>query len=507
MRRSVKVILWGEEIGRLISDSASQTSYFYFNDKLSDTARKAFPIGFAPAMFHSRIPVPGEARPPFNGVPPFISDSLPDAWGNELFEQWRMANRISSRQVTACDKLAFIGTRGMGALEFRPEENLGLKDTALDVGSLARVADIILREREDAVIGGDDELSVKALIAVGSSIGGRQAKALLAIDRASGEIRSGQIAGLPGHDYHILKFNIPERDAAETEHCYYTLATACGIEMMPSELITVDGVSHFLTKRFDRGPQGEKIHLQTVAALAPEVNSYEGMMEVCRALNLPAYAREQLFARMVFNILANNTDDHTRNFSFSMSHDGVWSLCPAYDMTFIFDTGGWRGNREHCITLGGRTRDLRYDDAMRLAADSDIRHPDDIIARVSHTLMSFRAQARRSGIRDSLTARMADTIDSNLEAWRLLPAAPLCSFTAADGSVITAAHIDAAYRSGNFHLLGEVNGVMKKYVITKSHDAYQQLLTEGIRSIDEATLRTLAERHLTGNHSQPDEVE
>lgn len=496
MRHSVKVILWGEEIGRLISDPASQTSYFYFNDKISDTARKAFPIGFSQAMFESRIPVPGEARPPYNGVPPFISDSLPDAWGNELFEQWRIANHLSSRRVTACDKLAFIGTRGMGALEFRPEEHLGLKDASLDIGSLARVADMILREREDAVIGADDELSMKALIAVGSSIGGRQAKALLAIDRATGAIRSGQIAGLPGHDYHILKFNVPDRDTAEIEHCYYRLATASGIDMMPSELITVDGVRHFLTKRFDRGPHGEKIHLQTLAALAPEANSYEDVMEVCRALNLPISAREQLFARMIFNILSNNTDDHTRNFSFAMTYDGEWSLCPAYDMTFIFDTGGWRGNREHCLTLGGRTHDLRYEDAQQLAADSDIKHPESIIARMARALSDFRVQAPSSGIRDSFIARIADTIDSNLEAWGLLPAEARCTFTAANGTEIKGVHIATAYRSGNFHLLGEVNGSPKKYVITRTNDIYQRLLNSGTRSIDESTLRTLAERYL-----------
>lgn len=491
MRHRVKVILWDEEIGTLTSDSSSCQTYFYFTDRLSQTARSAFPFGFSEAMLGGRLPIPAEDRAPYNGTPPFISDSLPDAWGNELFEQWRTANRISKNQITPCDKLAFIGTRGMGALEFRPEEKIALKTDPVDIGAIAQLADKILQEREDAVLSPDEEPTLHSLIAIGSSVGGRQAKALLAIERESGEIRSGQIANLPSHDYCIIKFNIPGRDTSEIEYLYYRLATASGIEMTASSLQSVEGIKHFLTHRFDRDELGHKIHVQTLAAINPKANSYEDILATCRGLNLSYKEQEQVFLRMVFNILANNTDDHTRNFSFLMTRNGNWSFSPAYDITFIFDQGGWRGNREHCLSVAGHRVEISKDDILQFAQDNNIREPEKLIEQVAAVLRKFNEFAKDSGVRQEYIARMNDTINANLEYWGLAAPAAKCSFTTDDGDEVADTHLEMAYRSGNFHLLAEINGKPVKFVINKSNEAYNQLLKQGIRSFDENSLRQL----------------
>lgn len=321
MVQSLKVMLWGEEIGRLAWDAKRRLSYFMYNPAFLKKGLNISPLTAPADGVRGLMPVWGEDAKIYQKLPAFVADSLPDAWGNQLFDLWRQQSHLSNADITPLDKLSFIGKRGMGALEFLPEVSRGRKAEKIDIKSLASLAERIFTERENARILPEESITMQSLLTVGTSAGGRQPKAIVAINRKSGEIHSGQISGLDDFDYCLIKFGNSQYSSAELEMAYYELATRAGINMMPSELYEVDGNNHFMTKRFDR-KDGKKIHTQTLAAISPEADSYEQLMTVCRKLHLPEADCSEVFRRMVFNILANNTDDHNKNFSFIMSEDG-----------------------------------------------------------------------------------------------------------------------------------------------------------------------------------------
>lgn len=247
----------------------------------------------------------------------------------------------------------------MGALEFLPEVPLERKSDKIDIKSLADLAERIFAERENARILPEESITMQSLLTVGTSAGGRQPKAIIAINRKTGEIRSGQISGMEDFGYYLLKFGNSEYSSAELEMTYYELAGMAGIRMMPSELYSAEGNNHFLTERFDRDGS-KKVHTQTLAAINPDADSYEQLIATCRKLHLPEADCQEVFRRMVFNVLANNTDDHNKNFSFTMTEDGSWRLSPAYDITYVINRGGYLPNEEHCLfiraKLSGFTR-------------------------------------------------------------------------------------------------------------------------------------------------------
>ena len=416
MREVLKVFLWGQEIGRLAWHDARKTTFFMYNPAFLKGALDIAPL--AASIHHplSTRAIFGEAERIYQKLPSFIADSLPDAWGNQLFEQWRKDNHLTERSVTPPEKLAFIGKRGMGALEFVPEVERGTVVGNVDIKALADLAEKIATERENVKILPDESLTLQSLIAVGTSAGGRQPKGIIAIDRKTGEIRSGQIGVEPDLDYYILKFGDKTRCSAELEQTYYEMAVAAGINMMESRLLKVDGINHFLTKRFDRNETG-KLHTQTLAAMDPEADTYEKLFAVCRRLHLPEVDCQELYRRLVFNILANNTDDHHKNFTFVMNRQGTWRLSPAYDMTYIFDTGGYLPNEEHCLMIGGKLRGITRDDAVLFARDNGIRRPDAVIRDVAASLKQFRAIAAKYGVSEQWTGRVETTIVNHLKAW------------------------------------------------------------------------------------------
>ena len=347
-------MLWNKEIGRLSWDGRKGISYFEFNPAVIGGELDPFPLIASTKSPASRRPIMGDKEMKlYRKLPPFLADSLPDAWGNQVFECWRIQNGIRNQEITPLEILSFIGKRGMGALEFIPESSGIKKSEQLNLKALTDLAQKIFTERENVKIMPDESLTMQSLIAVGTSAGGRQPKAIIAINPKTGEIRSGQIAGQKGFEYCILKFGDPSRSSAELEMAYYKMATAAGINMMPCELIEVEGQNHFITHRFDRDEE-RKLHMQTLAALYPEADSYEKLLMVCRKMRLPESTQEEVFRRMVFNILANNTDDHNKNFSFLMDENGHWQLSPAYDMTYIFNVGGFLPETMHCLMMQGK---------------------------------------------------------------------------------------------------------------------------------------------------------
>ena len=491
MTEVLKVFLWGQEIGRLAWHDGRKTTFFVYNP---DFLKGTLDIAPLAASIHSPLStraVFGEAERIYQKLPSFIADSLPDAWGNQLFEQWRRNNKLTDRSVTPLEKLAFIGRRGMGALEFVPEIERGPNTGKIDIKALADLAEKIATEREYVRILPEESLTLQSLIAVGTSAGGRQPKGIIALHKETGEIRSGQIDLEQDFDYCILKFGDKVRSSAELEQTYYEMALAAGIKMMESRLLEVDGVNHFLTKRFDRDETG-KLHTQTLAAMDPEADTYEKLFAVCRKLHLPEVDCQELYRRMVFNILANNTDDHHKNFTFVMNRQGVWRLSPAYDMTYIFDTGGYLPNKEHCLMIGGKLQDITRDDAIQFARDNGIRRPDAIIRDVATSLRRFRVIATKNSVSEEWTGRVEATIVGHLKAWGEWLDADTPSEQIINGHVVSDIRVEQAYK-GNFHLLATIDGQERKFVIGKNKAEFAQIEKAGIANLAPAQLRVLVE--------------
>lgn len=491
----LKVLLWGREVGRLCIDPRRALPYFEFNREWFETGLDISPLNASIKLPQNLRPIFGASEKIYQKLPPFLADSLPDAWGNELFEQWRQQHGIRLGEITPLDKLAFIGKRAMGALEFQPETSDFLSKESLDLKALITLANQIYTQREQAHIHHEESLTMQSLLAVGTSAGGRQPKAIIAINRKTGDIRSGQVSDLKGYEYCILKFGIPERSTAELEMTYYEMATQAGIQMAPCWLIDVEGEKHFVTKRFDRNGE-KKLHMQTLAALYPEADSYERLLWVCRKMRFSEHDSEEVFRRMVFNLLANNTDDHNKNFSFLMDEQGRWSLSPAYDMTYIFNTGGFLPETRHCLMIQGKYTDIHLDDVMQLATENGIRKAEDIIREVSEAIQKFRPLALKHGVKEHWIAAIENTLKTNLEAWGLIKAASLENYTDDLGRHIENVHIEQQFK-GNYHLLATIDGRNRKYVIRNKTAEHEEISQKGISNLSADYLKALVSKFMT----------
>lgn len=473
----LKVILWDEEIGRLVWDARRGLSYFNYNPRFIRKDLDIAPL-VAPLKVYANMPVWGEDGKIYQRLPAFIADSLPDSWGNQLFDLWRQQHHLSNADITPLDKLSFIGKRGMGALEFQPQVSRERSPKKIDMASLTDLAERIFSERENARIMPGESITMQSLLTVGTSAGGRQPKAIIAINRISGEIRSGQIAGLEDYDYYLLKFGNTEYSSAELEMTYYELARKAGIDMMPSRLYSVNGKNHFMTMRFDRR-NGKKPFTQTLAALCPDADSYEKLLTVCRRLHLPESDCQEVFRRMVFNILANNTDDHNKNFSFIMSEDGTWQLAPAYDLTYVLDLGGNLPNENHCLFMRAKLRSFSREDAVAFAHDNGIQRPDAIIREVAEALKQFRPTAEKNGVGARWVGRVESTILDHLSAWGEYDKPTESISTEVNGHKISDIRIEQTYK-GNYHLMANIDGVERKFVIGKNKKEYAEIERTGI---------------------------
>ena len=491
---SLKVMLWDKEIGRLSWDARRGISYFECNPAILQGELDPFPLVASVKSPASRRPIMGDKETKiYRKLPPFLADSLPDAWGNQVFEYWRIQNGIRNQEITPLEILSFIGKRGMGALEFIPESSGIKKSEQLNMKALTDLAQKIFTERETVKLMPDESQTMQSLIAVGTSAGGRQPKATIAINPGTGEIRSGQIAGQKGFDYCILKFGDPERSSAELEMAYYKMATAAGIDMMPCRIIEIEGQKHFVTRRFDRVEE-RKLHMQTLAALYPDADSYEKLLMVCRKMRLPESTQEEVFRRMVFNILANNTDDHNKNFSFLMDETGRWRLSPAYDMTYIFNVGGFLPEKMHCMMMQGKLQGHTKGDALLLAKNNGIRKAETIINEVAEAISHFRLYAEECDVSQQWIGAVETMLKDHLADWELSEQRKDISFSI-DDTLFENVRVERTYK-GNYHLLCDVDGKERKFVITNKKDEYAQIDKTGIDNLTKDQLNLLVKKFL-----------
>ena len=340
-----------------------------------------------------------------------LADSLPDTYGRALFDRWlALTGRTSSNPV---ETLCFLGRRCMGALEFEPAMDIPYDPhTQYEIDSLVNVASDALAEKSSfgVNLNDDKKAAIAEILRLGTSAGGQRAKAIIAYNKSTGEVRSGQVEAPIGFDYYLIKLDGVSATAGfkETgnygrlEYSFYKLAKACGIDMSECSLIEENGRAHFLTKRFDR-KDGKKIHMQTLCGIAHydyrihRAYSYEQAFGVMRALRLPYSAATEMFRRMVFNVVVRNQDDHTKNISFLMAEDGQWQLSPAYDMGYAYNSqGGWTAT--HQMSINGKFDDINRDDLLTFARQNNIKEAESIIDEVRDTVSQWPEMAKTCGV-------------------------------------------------------------------------------------------------------------
>lgn len=495
MINTVIARIWGQEVGRLMWDRLRHLSYFTFNPDFLQSGLDIAPLTASINEKRSRFPIYGDSERIYQKLPTFLADSLPDDWGNRIFDMWRKEQKISTSDITPLDKLSFIGKRGMGAFEFEPEAKSLTSKESINIAALVDLAQKIFTGREDIKIKPEESLTMQSLIAVGSSAGGRQPKAIVAINQKTGEIRSGQVAGLEGYEYYIMKFGDEARSFAELEQAYYLMAKASGINMMPSHLLNIEGRNHFITQRFDR-KDGNKLHTQTLAAMMPGANSYEELMLVCRQLGLLEPAQTEIFRRMAFNVLANNTDDHNKNFSFVMDREGHWQLSPAYDITYIFNLGGYLPQEERCMTVNGKLADITKEDVLMVARENGVRRPEAIIRQVANAVASFRHYASQCGVKDEWTNRIEKRLYDQLLSWGFIQETTTANQRLfIDGHFISDIQLEEAYR-GNYHLQALVDGKAYRFIIRKGTPEHNSISAIGLTNIDREYLQNLVKAYI-----------
>ena len=410
---TINVFLWDVLIGKLSWDSSAMRSVFSFSEEYLEAPFDLSPSVFSKDRFRYKSFYGSKAT---EGLPEFLADSLPDDWGNTLFDKWTSDHHIPLNDMRSLMKLSFIGKRGMGALEFVPELETDITDGTVDMGSLYEVAMMVLHDRESKHLDAVENSTLQQLISLGTSAGGKHAKGVIAIND-KGEVRSGQVPLPSDFRYYLLKFNEDKNvPTCEIEQVFYTMAVDAGITMMHSELFPIAGVNHFLTERFDRPPGGEKIHIQSLRALTPSANDYLNLFWLCDRLHVREGQKDELFRRMVFNFVAGVSDDHNRNFSFMMDKSGQWSLAPAYDV--MFSSNIWENPSaiSHCLGICQKRSHITLEDFVDFGEDIGIHGCRDIARSVSRVVASFPERCAAAGIRSDWTDRIWDVIKTLLIA-------------------------------------------------------------------------------------------
>jgi len=371
------VNIWNKRVGAVSWNAETGLATFQYDKGFLKTGLELSPINM-PINQGERIFDFPEHREniTFKGLPGLLADVLPDKYGNALINAWLARNGRPTNSLNPVETLCFIGERGMGALEFEPvQPKLRNTSTKIELSNLIEIAEKILSGRKDFTtkLSEDEEKALFEILKIGSSAGGARAKALIAYNEQTGEVRSGQASAPKGYEHWLIKFDGVSDSQfgasigyGRVEMAYYKMAIAAGIDMMECRLLEENGRAHFMTKRFDRGQGKDKIHVQTYCAMRHydfnEVNlySYEELFETMRMLGLDYPQAQEMYRRMVFNVMSRNCDDHTKNFAFMMNKSGDWSMSPAYDICHAYRPGSdWVS--QHALSLNGKRKGLKQE--------------------------------------------------------------------------------------------------------------------------------------------------
>lgn len=431
MITSAYVKIWDEVAGAIIWDERNGIASFEYDPDFLELGYDLSPIKM-PIKHEGRIFSFPELRvgrgaeyDTFKGLPGLIADALPDKYGNQLINAWLARNGRTENSMNPVEKLCFIGTRGMGALEFTPAQFVGSQQPfSVEINSLVRVAQDMLGDREgfDTNLKENEKEAMMDILKIGTSAGGARPKAIIAYNPVTGEVRSGQTVAPIGFEHWLIKLDgVSDAQFGESsgwgrvEMAYYLMATACGIDMMECQLMEENGRAHFLTKRFDRQGNQTKHHMLTLCGIQHyDFNdmhsfSYEQLFQTMRILRLPYPQAEEMYRRMVFNVVSKNCDDHTKNFAFRLRKDHEWELSPAYDICYAYRPDSiWVS--QHALSINGKRKGFTRADLLTIARSMNIRKADRIIDEIIETVKRWKDFACETGVGEELMNR----IDENL---------------------------------------------------------------------------------------------
>lgn len=409
------VTIWKHKVGAIAWDPKRQIGVFEFEPDFIKTGLDLAPVMMPLSRSGSgqrKFLFPELSRETYQGLPGLLADTLPDKFGNAVIDQWLAGQGRTRDDFSPVERLCYMGKRGMGALEFIPALNRQIdKSVQVEIAELVDLAQSVIDKRQDFKVNlkNEDKDAMLDILRVGTSAGGNRPKAVIALNRKTGEVRSGQVKAPEGFDYWLLKFDgVTDRALGDPEgygrieYAYYKMATKCGIEMTECDLYEENNRAHFMTKRFDRS-ENEKIHIQTLCGLAhfdfnkPGIYSYEQVFQVMRQMQLSHRDIEQFYRRMVFNVLARNQDDHTKNISFIMGKDGVWHLAPAYDVIYAYNPAG-KFTSLHQMTINGKRDDISRHDLQTVGEQMDIKNRRVILEEIEEAVSQWSRYAKMAGV-------------------------------------------------------------------------------------------------------------
>jgi serine/threonine-protein kinase HipA len=413
------VNLWNKRVGAVAWNQDSEIGTFEFEPSFLQTGLDLAPLKMSISTANKQVFSFPELRrsTTFKGLPGLLADVLPDKYGSSLINAWLVRNDRPTNSMNPVETLCFIGKRGMGALEFEPVVPKTTNSaTKIEISSLIQIAQDILTGRQEfsTSLTADETKALTDVIKIGSSAGGARAKAVVAFNEITRELRSGQADAPKDFTHWLLKFDgVTDLELGvssgygRVEMAYHLMAKDAGIDMMECRLLEEKGRAHFMTKRFDREAGKGKLHVQTFCAIAHyDFNevlsfSYEQLFETMRTMLLPYPEAEQLFRRMVFNVMGRNCDDHTKNFAFLMDKKGKWTLAPAYDVCYAFRPGSaWVS--QHALSVNGKRKDIMREDLLEVAKKMNIKKPGSIIDQVRDAIALWETYAKQTDVEQNL---------------------------------------------------------------------------------------------------------
>ncbi len=426
-----EVKIWGQIVGAVLWNKSAGYATFEYAPEFRRTGLELAPLimptNAAKRLFSFPELKPGRNAPydTFKGLPGLLADSLPDRYGNQLINLWLARQGRADNSMNPVEMLCFIGSRGMGALEFEPPfPGDGDQSFNIEIDSIVTIAGKILSQRKAFTtnLNMDEERAISEILKVGTSAGGARPKALITLNENTGEVKSGQTHAPEGFAHWLIKLDgVSDVQLGEShgygrvEMAYYHMAKDCGIDMMPSRLLEEHGRSHFLTKRFDREGSEIKHHVQTFCALKHfDFNlvhsySYEQLFQCMRELKLDYADAEQMFRRMVFNVIARNCDDHTKNFSFLLKQGGKWELAPAYDMCHAYRPDSeWVS--QHALSINGKRSDIGKEDLVVIGKSIGCSKISEIVEEINEKVNQWNTYADMTKVNISLRDSIGETL-------------------------------------------------------------------------------------------------